>query len=201
MYDFLTINFDLIPTSLRTAWENNNRQFYYIPTPAGNLGCVHAKKFIQIARLSSSTTVVLGDWIKENGLYICYNESNLAIEEQHFYQPTASQINTVTFRRISWGNLKTEIGYQTYNHFEAYVKISYSGSSFKYTFFSKYSEVANCYSIPLFNSIVANNHMSDNDIFEFGEDGGNIIFFRTVINGNVNKYYDITRVPYLHKLF
>ena len=195
MYDFLTINFDLIPANLRVAWENSNRQFYYNPAPAGDTGCVHAKRFIDIALLSASTTVVFGDWLKENGLYICYNESNLAIEEQHIYEPTASQINTVTFRKISWGNLKTEIGYQTYNHFEAYVKISYSGNLLKYTFFSKYSQSANCYSIPLCNSIVANNHMSDNDIFEFGEVGGNIIFFRTIINGNENKYYNITRVP------
>jgi hypothetical protein len=205
MKKIITINTDeLIRIGELENWRAVNNK-YLVQNPNPDMTCIHNKEFIdtELFVLHKGPE----DWIAQNGMYICYNESKGTIENAHLIdvsdnidEEIEALIKNGNSDRLTVSQMKS-LGYvfnrETYDN---YMQLRLINKKLQRAIITNYDKTKVCYSYPFFKCILeCNNETNENNcFFTFVEiiigRIQTIAFKVEFSNGNI-KYYDYSQNP------
>lgn len=154
--------------------------------------------------LESDVSVIIG-WLKNNDEIIDYTASYKNIEASHKIDvtlyPQVLFLPSASFKSIALPEIRDAVknaGGNFGNHFQYFLSFSITNSG-AFVSPSPYVQNGTCYSMPLFSSIVENNHLNCNSVnFEFANtiiNNQNTIIFRVKNIEGDYMYYDFSNSP------
>jgi hypothetical protein len=163
------------------------------------LVCSTDDNYVGVDLSEINDTYESSTWLSTVDTHINFLKSYPSIEIWRKVPPRdIAKIPATTYKNISLLEIQKKIKDQkgVYgDHYQKYLNFDISGTSVELTL-GQYGMGGNSFSIPLIRSIVANNKLKTNPIFEFGNPTGtNHLIFRVKNRQGNYMYYNFTNNP------
>lgn len=195
---FVAVN--RIPENDYNTWQIQNQDYMYnVPTREKKVGTGDGIVAIDASKIKESD---YANWLKVNGNYIFYETTYPYIECAH--NISESQITNVSpFTSVTLTKLKSMISANGGNfyatNYNLYTQLSISSNNvLTLSMTNTYAFNTNCFSVPLFRSIVDKYSLTNNNVIEFAKATVNkkkTIIFRVMDAGGLYNYYDYSQIP------
>lgn len=189
-----------IPDEEYDLWQQQNQEYMYnVPTRDEKLGAGDGIIAIDASKIRE---VDYATWLRENGDFIFYEATYPYIECTHKIQDSTltaiSPYITMTLSQIK-SQISTGGGNFTTTNYNKYTAITISTSNvLNFTMRDLFMYDKNCFSVPLFRSIVDKYGLKNSSAFQFSTamvSGHKIVFFRIKDSKGLYHYYDFSQVP------
>jgi len=195
---FVAVN--RIPENDYNDWQVQNQEYMYdVPTHDKKVGTGDGIVAIDASKIRE---VDYASWLRENGNYIFFEETYPYIECTHNISSTAIS-NVTPYISMTLSQLKSNIvanggNYSTTNY-NKYTSIAISSSNvLSFSMIDNFLFDKNCFSVPLFRSIVEKYSLKSGSVFQFAIATVNkkkTIIFRVQTSPGLYSYYDFSQVP------
>ena len=195
---FVAVN--QIPEEDYNVWEAENEDYFYdVPAEEKKIGTQEGLVAIDASKIREDEYAA---WLKANGNFIFFEETYPYIECAH---------------NVSEVNISNSSGYSSLTLAQIKSQISAKGGNFYTDNYNKYTSISinssnivvinlvstfvfdkNCFSMPLFRSIVSKFNLNDNSVFQFKTATVNkkkTIVFRVQNDSGIYNYYDFSQIP------
>lgn len=195
---FVAVN--RIPENTYNDWQEENQDYMYdVPTGKKQIGTGDGIVAIDASKIRE---VDYASWLRENGSYIFFEGTYPYIECAHNIS-TESISNISPYISMTLSQIKTQIanngGNFTTTNYNKYTTINISSSNvLSFGMTNNFLFDQNCFSVPLFRSIVDKYSLKNSSIFEFATASLNnhrIIIFRVKDTAGHYNYYDFSQIP------
>jgi len=195
---FVAVN--RIPENDYNDWQVQNQEYMYdVPTHDKKIGTGDGIVAIDASKIRE---VDYASWLRENGNYIFFEETYPYIECAHSISSTAIS-NVTPYISMTLSQLKSNIianggNYSTTNY-NKYTSIIISSSNvLTFSMIDNFLFDKNCFSVPLFRSIVEKYSLKSGSVFQFATATVNkkkTVIFRVQTSPGLYNYYDFSQVP------
>lgn len=195
---FVAIN--RIPENDYNDWQIHNQEYMYdVPTHDKKIGTGDGIVVIDASKIREAD---YASWLKVNGNFIFFEATYPYIECVHNISPTTLS-NITPYINMTLSQIKTQItvnggNYNTTNY-DKYTSISINSSNvLSFSMMDDFLFNKNCFSVPLFRSVVDKYNLKNNSIFQFATATVNkkkTIIFRVMDSNGLYNYYDFSQVP------
>lgn len=195
---FVAIN--RIPDENYTSWQIQNQQYMYdVPTREKKVGTGDGIVVIDASKIRE---IDYATWLKENGDYIFFEETYPYIECAHNISASAIS-NATPYISMTLAQLKSQItangGNFSTTKYNKYTTISINSSNvLTFGMRDDFLFDKNCFSVPLFRSIVEKYNLKSGSVFQFATATVNknkTIIFRVQNSAGLYNYYDYSQIP------
>lgn len=195
---FVAVN--RIPEEEYNDWQVENQQYMYaVPTEEKKVGAGDGIVAIDASKINE---VDYASWLKENGDYIFFEETYPYIECAHNISPSAIS-NITPYISMNLSQIKSQItangGNYVTTNYNKYTSININTSNvLTFSMMENFLFDKNCFSVPLFRSIVEKYSLKNASIFQFATATVNkrkTIIFRVQNSTGLYNYYDYSQIP------
>ncbi|MDR6966137.1 hypothetical protein J2X31_000130 [Flavobacterium arsenatis] len=195
---FVAVN--RIPEDTYNDWQIDNQEYMYdVPTREKQIGTGDGIVAIDASKIRE---VDYAAWLRENGSYIFFEATYPYIECAHNIS-SGSISNVSPYISMNLSQIKTQIanngGNFTTTNYNKYTTINISSSNvLSFSMTNNFLFDQNCFSVPLFRSIVDKYSLKNSSIFEFATASVNnhkIVIFRVKDTSGHYNYYDYSQIP------
>lgn len=195
---FVAVN--RIPENEYNAWQEENQEYMYdVPTREKKINAGEGIVAIDASKIREAD---YASWLRQNGDFIFFEETYPYIECAHNIS-TNGISNIGPYISMTLAQIKTQIstngGNFTTTNYNKYTSINISSSNIlTFSMVDNFIFNQNCFSVPLFRSIVHKYNLKNSSVFQFATATVNkkdIILFRVKDTDGLYNYYDLSQTP------
>ncbi|RZL44924.1 MAG: hypothetical protein EOP00_18665 [Pedobacter sp.] len=195
---FVAVN--RIPENSYNDWQQENQEYMYnVPTHEKQVGTGDGIVAIDASKIRE---VDYAAWLRENSNYIFFEGTYPYIECAHNIS-SESLSNIGPYISLTLSQIKTQIanngGNFTTTNYNKYTSINISTTNvLSFSMVNAYLFDQNCFSVPLFRSIVDKFSLKNSSVFQFATANINdkkIVIFRVKDAAGLYNYYDFSQIP------
>lgn len=194
---FVAVN--RIPENDYNDWQEQNQEYMYdVPTHEKKINAGEGIVAIDASKIRETD---YASWLRENGNYIFFEETYPYIECTHNISIN-SVSNIGPYTNMTLSQIKTQISTNGGNflttNYNKYTSINIDSSNvLTFSMVNNFVFNQNCFSIPLFRSIVDKYNLKNSSVFQFATatiKQKDIIIFRIKADGMFH-YYNLSQTP------
>lgn len=195
---FVAVN--RIPETSYNTWQEENQEYMYnVPTHEKQIGTGDGIVAIDASKIRESD---YASWLKQNSNYIFFEGTYPYIECAH--NITGQSFSNISpYISLTLSQIKTQItnngGNFNTTNYNKYTSINISnGNVLNFSMIDNFLFDQNCFSVPLFRSIVDKYSLKNSSVFQFATatvNKKNIVFFRVKDVAGLYNYYDFSQIP------
>lgn len=195
---FVAVN--RIPENEYNDWQLQNQEYMYdVPTHEKKVGTGDGIVAIDASKISETDYAA---WLRQNSNYIFFEETYPYIECAHNISSSAIS-NTGPYISMTLSQLKSNIntngGSFNTTKYDKYTSINIDPANvLTFSMQDFYAFNQNCFSVPLFRSIVYKYSLKSSAVFQFAIATVNTkqkVIFRVQTSPGLYNYYDYSQIP------
>ena len=194
---FVAVN--RIPEDDYNDWQEQNQEYMYdVPTHEKKINAGEGVVAIDASKIKE---IDYAAWLRQNGNYIFFEETYPYIECAH--NISISSVSDIgPYINLTLSQIKTQISSNGGNflttNYNKYTSININSSNvLTFSMVDNFVFNQNCFSVPLFSSIVDKYNLKNSSVFQFATatiKQKNIIIFRIKADGMFH-YYNLSQTP------
>ncbi|MFY0481829.1 hypothetical protein ACI6PS_04425 [Flavobacterium sp. PLA-1-15] len=194
---FVAVN--RIPEDDYNDWQEQNQEYMYdVPTREKKINAGEGVVAIDASKIKETDYAA---WLRQNGNYIFFEETYPYIECAH--NISISSVSDIgPYINLTLSQIKTQISSNGGNflttNYNKYTSININSSNvLTFSMVDNFVFNQNCFSVPLFRSIVDKYNLKNSSVFQFATatiKQKNIIIFRIKSDGMFH-YYNLSQTP------